>query len=743
MTNKTKRLKFFEICLKPCSRTYGTAPCTAAVGVTGDFKCYNSPRTCQDPANYLAGDAQVLRLAAPTADLSLEPFTFPCLSDISRRPQLLDPGEGLGVRESVTVTAFNFQHNDSGYDKYLDTRGYNTFNLGTHWGKFFARFGNLQGLECRTVDGYEGQSLAEMERRYYVMESHTGPGNNGAVSFTVKDAIKFLDGDKSQAPLPAQGFLVAAITSADTSLTLSPSGVGDLFYPASGLASIADEIVTFTRSSDVVTLTARGLRGTNADDHDVGDAFQIALTYSALSAADIIYDLLDNYTDTPSEYLDLLAWSSEIDTYIGRLYSAEIMRPTPIKTLITELIREVGLIFYTDLKLKKIVIKAMRQFIPSVSLNDDVFIAGSINAKPLTEKRVSDVWTYYGKRNPLERQEEKKNYSSIYATVANDPIVALENLPRSIHEVMSRWITVFNQPAAAAINAAIISRYQTTPMQVSFKLPSYIPLSEGQAINVQSRIFENSQGDLLPPKKFQVLSISRDDGGFSVLAEEAIFTQVAVGTERIINITEDVYNINLRDIHDSIYLPPTSGITVKMMMSSNVKIGSINNTTIPALDVGDWPAGVTVELHGDSSNYITGAGGQGNIGGVIQDFSDGSTALYLRYTASIFGDINIWGGGGGGGGGFTGTIFGFPLQGGGGAGNLIGFTPPGAEPTPATIEFGGTAQVGTNPAGDGGDAGQPGDAGGLSVGGLAGNSIDGVSYVTIIDTPDIRGPQIN
>ena len=44
--NDTKRLQYVELVLRPCGLTYGESPCEAELGVTGEFKCYNSPRTC-------------------------------------------------------------------------------------------------------------------------------------------------------------------------------------------------------------------------------------------------------------------------------------------------------------------------------------------------------------------------------------------------------------------------------------------------------------------------------------------------------------------------------------------------------------------------------------------------------------------------------------------------------------------------------------------------------------------------
>lgn len=726
MINNIKPLRFFEIVLKPCSLTYGVAPCTAAIGITGERKCYNSPRTCQDPINYTPGDEQILRFSEPTEDLPVEIDSIPCLTDIVIRPQRIDPGESIGVRESGTASMHNFKHNGIPFDKYYADRGFNTYNSGTFWGRFNAQWGNIQGVECRVVNGFVGQDIDEMERRYYVIESQNGPDSQGKTSFVFKDILKLIDGDKAQAPAPSQGVLSAAIDETDTSLTLEPVGIGST-YPASGVASMGDEIVSFTRSGDIINLTGRNLYGSELDDHDVGETFQIALVYTSISPADIINDLILNYSETPASYINLTDWQTEVNTYIGRLYSGMIMRPTPIKTLVNELVQEAGLIFFTSVKDRKVELKAMRAFVPTISLNDDAYLAGSITASRETDKRISEIWVYYGKRNPLEKQDEKKNYRAIYADITENPVVALENAPASIREITSRWITVFNQPAAASVATAMIARYEVAPRQVAFKLHPTLLLSEGQAINVQSRIFEDDQGDLLPAFQCQVLQIVRDKEQISVLAEEVKFTQIPAGPDRVININEDTLNLNLRSVHDTIYSAPTSGDTVTLIVAGGVNIGSYSSS-LPALDVGSWPAGVTVIITG--TGRIQGKGGNGGFGTSIPGES-GGLALYSRYAFEIDGTIKIYGGGGGGGGI---NYIGVNLYGGGGAGYL-----PGTGEIDGTLDTGGG---GSGPIAQGGSPGMPGGSSG-SAGGSAGVSIDGVSYATITGTPSILGPQIN
>ncbi len=46
-------VQIVELDLDTCVHTYGTAPCTAAIGVTGTDRCYKARKTCQDPTNYL------------------------------------------------------------------------------------------------------------------------------------------------------------------------------------------------------------------------------------------------------------------------------------------------------------------------------------------------------------------------------------------------------------------------------------------------------------------------------------------------------------------------------------------------------------------------------------------------------------------------------------------------------------------------------------------------------------------
>jgi len=212
---------------------------------------------------------------------------------------------------------------------------------------------------------------------------------------------------------------------------------------------------------------------------------------------------------------------------------------------------------------------------------------------------------------------------------------------------------------------------------------------------------------------------------------------------RIINIDEDVYNINLRLLHDTIFSPATSGDTVRLVISGSATIGSLS-VNDPALDIGLWPDGVTLEI--DGTGYIQGKGGDGrNYPGSVSG-SEGGCALYTRESVDIIGDPKIYGGGGAGGGirirkGFTsgGDPIWVQAPGGGGAGSIPGI------PGGTKLTGGVPGTLGGVVIGNGGAPGEDGlDASsGPGHGGSAGAGIDGVSYVTIVGSPDILGPQIN
>lgn len=281
-----KSLTFVEVDVDYCSLTYGVAPCTASLvssPPTGTIKCFNCRNTCQDIAHY-DDDGATLRFAFNAAYLPDDIEAIPCVQSINFTPAIVSLDGDLGQRASIKITFKDEPHPDSGsgLDKYVAERSYNPFTQGTFWGRFRARHPFIQGKSLRVIRGLLGQALSEMETRHYVIESFEGPSYEGYFTITAKDILKLADGDRAQAPALSNGSILTAITDVDASLTLSPSGIGELEYPVSGYAALGGkEIVAFTRkytvdllyhfdgtngattSSDATGLASTDITGTN------------------------------------------------------------------------------------------------------------------------------------------------------------------------------------------------------------------------------------------------------------------------------------------------------------------------------------------------------------------------------------------------------------------------------------------------------------------------------------------------
>jgi hypothetical protein len=288
----------------------------------------------------------------------------------------------------------------------------------------------------------------------------------------------------------------------------------------------------------------------------------------------------------------------------------------------------------------------------------------------------------------------------------------------------------------------------------------------GQGYRVESYSVQDETGaqDNIP---IQVTRVNPGPDRFSVEAEEMLWTAPTTDlTNRQVVFDANIYNVNLRTSHDSIYPAPQSGDTITCTINIGVVVGSVS-TIAEAFNVGSWPSGVTINLIVlGRIQGMGGAGGSGNVSIVGnqpgQPGSAGGPALYTRVPINLTsGAGEIWGGGGGGGGGcsnYGGTYGGGGGGGGagtnagsGGAGGVGGsyYGNPGGAGTATSQGLGGSSGAGL--AGGGGAGGGPGVAGSAGqtilasggAGGAAGAAIDGISYVNTITAGDIRGGQVN
>lgn len=702
-------------------------------------------------------------------DTNYLPSTIECipsLTGVAFTPAVVSLGEDLGQRASLSITFKDHRWPDigPGYDPYINERPYVANNQGTYWGKFKARHPFLRGKSLRLIRGTLGQNIEDMDTRHYVIESVDGPSVDGTFTIIAKDVLKLADGDRAQCPAISNGRVLAALTTTSTTLILTPSGIGNAEYPASGLVAVGGkEICSYTRSGDTLTI-GRARNNTVAQDHPADSRVQLVKQYTGQDPAVIIRDLLVTYAGIPSSYIPLSSWQSETAAYLRRVYTAVIAEPTSVATLISEIIQQAALAIWWDDKNKLIQLQVLRPIPSSANtFSQDEILQGSTSVVEQPNKRISQVWTYYAQINPLRPMTDEDNFRSIRATV--DLQAESDYGSAAIKKIFSRWIPAFGGSVATRLNDLQLGRYVNPPRMVQFELFNGSDASLGVGYQFKSWCLQDDTGaDEIVP--VQITRLDPQSEKLKIEAEESIFTNYNTEdpNSRVIVIDSNAFNINLRTIHDTLYpvITNPTGITVTAIITAGVTVGSMS-AGVPALHVGTWVAGLDITIY----NYgkIQGCGGDGGDWG--QDTAPvrnptaggaGGTALYTRVPVKIDDTSStsaIWGGGGGGGGGKANQS---GSGGGGGAGTIGGN--PGLEGTTGnhTLPKAGTSSAGgaggywgiDQLGGNGGGPGLAGSAGdyystpgGGGAGGAAGKSIDGIAFVTNIGTPTSRkGPQV-
>ncbi len=369
--------------------------------------------------------------------------------------------------------------------------------------------------------------------------------------------------------------------------------------------------------------------------------------------------------------------------------------------------------------------------------DDDQIMADSFRSTEQPNRRISEVWTYYGIRNPLEELEEARNYRAAIATFDANSDQDYEQ--PAIKKVFSRWISLNNRSAASRLNSMLLARYRDAPRKFTFALYETVDQVPTLGGGLQARTWslQDATGDVIAVPA-QVTSLERKEDRFIVDAQESIFVpQDDLETAKLIFIDDNTSNSNLRALHDQIYAEPQEYDVIRCVVGAGVIAGQFV--------IGDWPDFVDITIV--NNGRIQGAGGgYGSL--------NGGTALYTRQPISVENNGEIWGGGGGGG---TGRLLstGDPespsfISAGGGGG--AGYPPGtgsyygGSAGTPTSGGAGGEISlVTTSRGGNGGGPAAPGFPGNAvgSTPGTAGLAVDGDSYINWINEGTIAGARVN
>lgn len=744
---------YIEIDLPYCALNFGVSPCTATG--TPCFNTRNNSYDCQDIPNYTA-TTQTVRIVKYNG-YNFWPNDgvpwFPFLESAESKSAVLDPGESMGSRAKCNIKLGNGQSLLQGLDKYINDRDEADYYKGSFLGKFKARNPYIFGSEVRVYRGTVG-GLFEVE--HYIIENWSGPSAQNGMTIQCVDFLKLLNGDKSNYPQPSEGVLQADINKTDTTFDVQ-AGFGAA-YPASGLIAIGNEAMSFARVDDTFTVVRDGPNSLGeVEEHKAGETVQIVGQFAGQNSAEIINELITSSSPLGSSYIPLTEWQDEISTFQSSVYSANIVSPTPVNKLINELCQQAGLIFWADVKAKKIRLKVLRPIGTANAINEDRMIG--FNQTELQSERVSQVWVRYNQKNPFKKLDDESNYYSRIIAPTVENLYQTE----SIKKIYSRWIPSGGQSNAIDVATRHIERYRNPPREFSFEIfrDNSAPLGEGRIVS--HSFIEDAFGDPSSAPTY-IVSSKRRGATKQIVAKEFVFSDYSLeggGSDIVVPIEGEFYeNIDLKQYFLNSVRSSLTGVTsVTFIIKSGTVVGSYLQS-LHAMTIGDFGA-ITPLLVIENGAFLVGKGGDGLFNyESSNNIGPGGPALNADYPVDIQNN-GVIGGGGGASGLGTYKVNNLKLQ------QNIDFTSvqaiPGAgyrfgQATPPTLDVSlySTVELGATKAqhdalmnqigdleysfyGNGGNLGQAGTAGNQGPGFPAGAAVDNNSNVNWISSGTILG----
>ncbi len=477
-------VEWIEIDYDFCPLTFGVGDCSATLGGAVKYKCFNTTETCADRAALLATGFGVLtlRFIQPRANLPKGATWFPCLDNITGSSSTVNIAGAnpdlapLGKRATVTAKGWDFPYHDRLTDKYqterlsgaaqLDGVGYRPEDYGTFWTRLRARWPFYAGRAMRRCSGHlVGSTLVtEVVRHFIITEMSLADGK-----WTVegKDILDLADDKRVQAPKAVNGVLLADMTDADMSLTLSPAGIGDLQYPASGFACIGSELVQFTRSADAVTLVARGVSGTTVSTHSLGDSFQTSFSPRRERLVPVLYSLLVDHAGIDPAFIDVAAWNAEVNRWAPTLrLTADICKPEGVAKLIGEL-AILGVSIWWDEVAQKIGLKMNRppdlDVVKALSDRNNLI---QFEIEDRDEDRITTVQFFTVMLDPTKSPTDGNSYARQRYIVDAGAVSEQEFGDSRVKQIHCRWFNHGDDAAVAVLGRRFLQTFVRAPQRL-------------------------------------------------------------------------------------------------------------------------------------------------------------------------------------------------------------------------------------------------------------------------------------
>jgi len=534
-----------ELVQPRCSLRFGVSPCNAV----GGPKCYNCYWTCKSKPDYTQEGSITWRfsrardvvglLYKETSENDIKTNAIPLLLSATHTSSRLNPGSSrtgespLGRRGTATISFANGVWDDHVGDFYKADRAKRDpvgfFSLLTARNPFFPNW------TAAIYEGYEGQALADMQKRVFDVEQISGPNGSDQYTVTCRDPLDRLRGRNALYPPTSLIDLSADVNSTTTTIPVTcTEDQLSAVYGNTGSTRyivIGDEIMSYTgwTGSDLdwtLTGVVRGVLNSIAEDHEADAAIQRGAYHVDQRPYEIARYIVQDHTTLPSEYIDDSQWDTEGGTFLNTLTATSfIPEPVAVEQLLGELGRDGLFSIWWDERTQRIPLLAVRPptGIP-VLWTDDLNIAG-FSEQTRIDERMTRVTILYGVRNWLEPLNEVKNYRNRFISidVEVEEVIATGGLIVN-NQIFSRWLQSNNN--ALLLARGLLSRFREPPKYLTIQLDAKDrSISIGDTVDILTRHIRGIEGGQ-PTTRWQVIGLDEPQPGSKIVATLQSFAAV-------------------------------------------------------------------------------------------------------------------------------------------------------------------------------------------------------------------------
>ena len=279
-------------------------------------------------------------------------------------------------------------------------------------------------------------------------------------------------------------------------IALSPAGIGDAEYAASGTLRIGDEIMAFTRSGDDITITNRPTEGTGTIFHSAGDVVQQCHRWTATRVDTILQELLEDFANVDPSFIPIADWNTEAASFLSTIiYSVLISEPVGVTALINELSEQSMVVLFWNELDQEVQLKALRSAATDLVVTDANSVAKTLKQIDVPKQRLTRVTIRYGRVNILERLDKPTNFRLSHVSVDAGAETAEEFGDIRHRIINSRWLSSGDSAIAELTADGILARYVDTPAVFQFSLDvKDATIWTGFIIEIQSRYRQDTFG---------------------------------------------------------------------------------------------------------------------------------------------------------------------------------------------------------------------------------------------------------